>query len=143
VAGSRTASGKPLLAGDPHIRFAVPAVWYEAQLNYPGFELYGHHQALNPFASVGHNRQFAWSLTMFQNDDLDLIAEKVNPDNANQVQINGQWVDLQSRTETIRVKDGEDVTIRLRRSPHGPIVNDALPHPGRTPIAMWWAFLET
>src|SRR5690606_10023751 len=63
--------------------------------------------------------------------------------NANQVQINGQWVDLQSRTETIRVKDGEDVTIRLRRSPHGPIVNDALPHPGRTPIAMWWAFLET
>lgn len=78
VAGSRTASGKPLLAGDPHIRFAAPAVWYEAQLSAPGFELYGHHQALNPFASLGHNRAFGWSLTMFQNDDLDLVAEKVN-----------------------------------------------------------------
>ncbi|MGL4315900.1 MAG: penicillin acylase family protein [Pseudomonas sp.] len=144
VAGSRTASGKPLLAGDPHIRFAAPAVWYEAQLSYPGFELYGHHQALNPYASLGHNKQFAWSLTMFQNDDLDLIAEKVNPANPNQVQINGQWVDLQSREETIQVKGGEPVKLTLRRSPHGPIVNDALgANAGKTPIAMWWAFLET
>lgn len=143
VAGSRTASGKPLLAGDPHIRFAVPAVWYEAQLSYPGFELYGHHQALNPYASLGHNRQFAWSLTMFQNDDLDLIAEKVNPDNDNQVQIDGQWVDLQRREEIIQVKGGEPVKLNLRRSPHGPIVNDALAIPGQKPIAMWWAFLET
>src|SRR5690606_23886251 len=143
VAGSRTASGKPLLAGDPHIRFAVPAVWYEAQLSHPGFELYGHHQALNPYASLGHNRQFAWSLTMFQNDDLDLIAEKVNPDNPNQVWVDGRCVELESRQETIRVKGEADVTITLRRSPHGPIVNDALANPGQTPIAMWWAFLET
>ena len=144
VAGSRTASGKPLLAGDPHIRFAVPAVWYEAHLSYPGFELYGHHQALNPYASLGHNTQFAWSLTMFQNDDLDLIAEKVNPDNPEQVWVDGQWVELQRREETIRVKGGEPVRLTLRRSPHGPIVNDALgAHAGRTPIAMWWAFLET
>ena len=126
VAGSRTASGKPLLAGDPHIRFAAPAVWYEAQLSYPGFELYGHHQALNPYASLGHNRQFAWSLTMFQNDDLDLIAEKVNPDNPNQVWYQGEWVDLQSEEQEIAVKGAAPVKLTLRRSPHGPIVNDAL-----------------
>ncbi|MCO6056321.1 penicillin acylase family protein [Pseudomonas sp. MOB-449] len=144
VSGSRTASGKPLLAGDPHIRFAVPAVWYEAQLSYPGFELYGHHQALNPVASLGHNRQFAWSLTMFQNDDLDLIAEKSNPDNPEQVWYQGQWVNLESREETIQVKDAEPVKLTLRRSPHGPIINDALgAAAGKTPIAMWWAFLET
>ncbi|WP_068825301.1 penicillin acylase family protein [Pseudomonas sp. BMS12] len=144
ISGSRTASGKPLLAGDPHIRFAVPAVWYEAHLSYPGFELYGHHQALNPYASLGHNTQFAWSLTMFQNDDLDLIAEKVNPDNPDQVWVDGQWVELQSREETIQVKGGEPIKLTLRRSPHGPIVNDALgANTGKTPIAMWWAFLET
>lgn len=144
VSGSRTASGKPLLAGDPHIRFAVPAVWYEAHLSYPGFELYGHHQALNPVASLGHNRDFAWSLTMFQNDDLDLIAETPNPENPNQVRYRGAWVDLQSRTETIAVKGAEPVTLTLRRSPHGPIINDALGESaGSTPIAMWWAFLET
>lgn len=81
ISGSRTQSGKPLLAGDPHIRFSVPSVWYEAQLSAPGFELYGYHNALVPVAFLGHNLDFGWSLTMFQNDDLDLIAEKVNPDN--------------------------------------------------------------
>ena len=144
VSGSRTQSGKPLLAGDPHIRFATPAVWYEAQLSYPGFTLYGHHQALNPTASLGHNQAFGWSITMFQNDDLDLIAEKLNPDNPNQVWYRGQWVELQSRAEHIQVKGAEPVTLTLRRSPHGPIINDALGNAaGKTPIAMWWAFLET
>ncbi|HGM5553631.1 TPA: penicillin acylase family protein [Pseudomonas putida] len=144
IAGSRSQSGKPLLAGDPHIRFSVPSVWYEAQLSAPGFELYGHHQALVPFAFLGHNLDFGWSLTMFQNDDLDLIAEKVNPDNPNQVWYRGQWTDLVSTEQQIAVKGQAPVTLTLRQSPHGPIVNDALgTAAGKTPIAMWWAFLET
>lgn len=144
VAGSHTASGKPLLAGDPHIRFSLPAVWYEAHLQAPGFELYGYHHALIPTAMLGHNRAFAWSLTMFQNDDLDLIAERVNPDNANQVWYRGRWVDMEQRSETITVKGAEPVQLTLRSSPHGPIINDALGNAaGSTPIAMWWAFLET
>ena len=144
ISGSRTQSGKPLLAGDPHIRFSVPAVWYEAQLSAPGFELYGHHQALNPFASLGHNMDFGWSLTMFQNDDIDLIAEKSNPDNPNQVWSNGQWVALESHETEIKVKGEAPVKLTLRQSPHGPIINDALgASAGKTPIAMWWAFLDT
>ncbi|YCH22073.1 penicillin acylase family protein [Pseudomonas sp. D1-3] len=144
VAGARTASGKPLLAGDPHIRFSAPSVWYEAHLKYPGFELYGHHQPATPVAFLGHNRDFAWTLTMFQNDDMDLIAERLNPDNPEQVWYQGGWVDLQQREEVIRVKDGEPVTLQLRRSPHGPIINDALgDSAGTTPIAMWWTFLES
>ena len=144
IAGSRSQSGKPLLAGDPHIRFSVPSVWYEAQLSAPGFELYGHHQALVPFAFLGHNLDFGWSLTMFQNDDLDLIAEKVNPDNANQVWYRGQWTDMVVSEQQINVKGQSPVTLTLRQSPHGPIVNDALgTAAGKTPIAMWWAFLET
>ncbi|WP_285373054.1 penicillin acylase family protein [Pseudomonas sp. lyk4-TYG-107] len=144
IAGSRSQSGKPLLAGDPHIRFSVPSVWYEAQLSAPGFELYGHHQALVPFAFLGHNLDFGWSLTMFQNDDLDLIAEKVNPDNPNQVWYHGQWTDLVSSEQQIAVKGQAPVMLTLRQSPHGPIVNDALgTAAGKTPIAMWWAFLET
>ena len=144
VSGSRTKSGKPLLAGDPHIRFSVPSVWYEAQLSAPGFELYGHFQALNPFALLGHNMDFGWSLTMFQNDDIDLIAEKVNPDNPNQVWYHGAWVDMTSRDEHISVKDGSSVTLTLRQSPHGPIINDALgSNAGTAPIAMWWSFLAS
>ncbi|WP_095057332.1 MULTISPECIES: penicillin acylase family protein [unclassified Pseudomonas] len=144
VAGSRTQSGKPLLAGDPHIRFSAPSVWYEAHLTAPGFELYGHYQALMPFASLGLNRDFGWSITMFQNDDLDLIAEKVNPDNPNQVWYRGKWVDMTSSEQQIAVKGQAPVTLVLRQSPHGPIVNDALGRGvGKTPIAMWWAFLES
>ncbi|UVL56568.1 penicillin acylase family protein [Pseudomonas sp. B21-035] len=144
IAGSRTRSGKPLLAGDPHISFAVPSVWYEAELSAPGFNLYGYHQALNPFASLGHNRDFGWSLTMFQNDDVDLIAEQVNPDNPEQVKINGQWQTLSQTHEQIAVKNEAPVDITLRRSPHGPIVNTVLGDmAGPTPIAVWWAFLET
>ena len=144
VSGTRTRSGKPLLAGDPHIGFAVPAVWYEAQLSAPGFDLYGYHQALNPFATLGHNRDFGWSLTMFQNDDVDLIAERVNPDNPEQVWVDGQWRDLERVERQIKVKGQAPVTITLRRSPHGPIVNPVIGEiAGPTPIALWWAFLET
>lgn len=144
ISASRSASGKPMLAGDPHIAYAAPAIWYEAHLSAPGFELYGHHLALNASAMLGHNSEFGWSLTMFQNDDMDLIVEKPNPDNANQVWHRGQWVDLQSRSETIQVKGAPAVQLTLRRSPHGPIINDAFRASlGETPVAMWWAFLET
>jgi penicillin amidase len=144
LSGRLTASGKPLLAGDPHIAFSTPAVWWEAHLKAPDFELYGHFQALNAAALLGHNQHFGWSLTMFQNDDLDLIAEKTDAQHPGQVWVHGQWVALESRTETINVKGAEPITLTLRHSPHGPIVNDALGDvAGAAPVAMWWAFLET
>ena len=119
-------------------------MWYEAQLSAPGFELYGYHNALVPVAFLGHNKDFGWSLTMFQNDDLDLIAEKVNPDNPNQVWYHDKWVDMTSSEQQIAVKGQDPVTLTLRTSPHGPIINDVLgENAGKTPIAMWWAFLDT
>lgn len=132
MAGSKTQSGKPLLAGDPHIGFSVPAVWYEAHLQTPSFELYGHFQALNPFALLGHNQAFGWSLTMFQNDDLDLIALPPN------------WDDFTSHTELITIKGQAPEELTLYSSDFGPIINAALGEEmPDTPIAMWWAFLET
>lgn len=144
VSGQRTSSGRPMLAGDPHIGFSLPSVWYEAHLSMPGFELYGNFQALNAFALLGHNQQFGWTLTMFQNDDIDLIAEKVNPRNPNQVWFQGQWADLESTEETIKVKGGKPVKLTLQRSPHGPIISSAFRETvGEAPVALWWTFLET
>lgn len=132
MAGSKTQSGKPLLAGDPHIGFSVPAIWYEAHLQTPSFELYGHFQALNPFALLGHNQAFGWSLTMFQNDDLDLIALPPN------------WDNLASHTELIAIKGQPAEELTLYSSDFGPIINAALGEEiPDTPIALWWAFLET
>ncbi len=144
VSGRRTQSGKPLLAGDPHISFALPAVWYEAHLRAPGFELYGHHHALIPFALLGHNMQFGWSLTMFQNDDMDLVALKLNPDKRGEVWHQGQWVPLRTRSETIAVKDQEPLTLTLQRSPYGPVINQAFPDSlGKNPVALWWTFFDS
>ena len=144
MSGSKTASGRPLLAGDPHIGFSVPAVWYEAHLQAPDFELYGHFQALNPFALLGYNHDFGWSVTMFQNDDLDLIALTTNPDDPQQVWQNNQWQTLDTQTQWIVIKDQEPQELILRHSAYGPIINDIInDQASDTPIAMWWAFLET
>jgi penicillin amidase len=144
VSGPRTSSGKPMLAGDPHIGFSLPSVWFEAHLTMPGFDLYGNFQALNAQALLGHNQQFGWSVTMFQNDDIDLIAEKVNPRNPNQVWFKDQWVDLESTEEVIKVKGAKPIKIALQQSPHGPIISSAFRDTlGDAPVAMWWAFLET
>ncbi|MEY4258808.1 MAG: hypothetical protein RJA56_1709, partial [Pseudomonadota bacterium] len=144
VSGQRTASGRPLLAGDPHIAYAVPAVWYEAHLSSPGFELFGHFLALNPMALLGHNRDFGWSLTMFQNDDTDLVALTVDPKNPDRIWHQGAWVDLIVREETIAVKGADSVVMQVRSSPHGPVINDALPSPSAgQPLALWWTLYQT
>lgn len=137
VSGQRSASGKPLLAGDPHIAFSTPAIWYEAHISTPDYQLYGHYQPLNPMALLGHNSEFGWSLTMFENDDMDLIAEKTDAAHPNQVQIKGTWFTLTSRQEIIKVKGQEDVTFTVHRSPHGAIVSE------KPTTALWWAFTET
>lgn len=81
---------------------------------------------------------------MFQNDDMDLVAEKPNPDNANEVWHQGRWVTLQSTVETIAVNKAPAVELTLRRSPHGPLITDAFKDTlGSQPVALWWAFLET
>ncbi len=144
VSGKKSKSGKPILANDPHIDFSVPSVWYEAHLVTPEFEIYGHHLAAVPVALLGHNRQMGWGLTMFKNDNMDFFREKVNPDNPNQVWYEDHWEDLKIETKTIIVKGQEDVILNVRRSKHGPIVNDVVNgfKGHKDPISMWWAYLE-
>lgn len=144
ISGARSAGGKPILAGDPHISYALPSVWYEAHLQAPGFELYGHHQALSPFALLGFNRDFGWSLTMFQNDDVDFIAEKLDPTRPGQVWHRGAWVGLKERKEMIAVKGQAPVELTVRLSPHGPLITDVLkPVLSQQAISLWWTFLDS
>ena len=144
ISGNKTESGKPILAGDPHIAFSTPSVWYEAHIVTPGFELYGHYLSGSPLSLLGLNRKIAWSITMFQNDDVDLFLEKANPDNPNQVWSDGNWVDLIIENERIKVKGEEDVYIKVRRSKHGPILNDVVTglKEVKEPVALWWAFFD-
>ncbi len=111
VGAKKTKNKKVIFANDPHIMFAQPAVWYQSHIVTPDFEIYGFNLALTPFPLLGHNRNYAYGLTMFENDDIDFYEEN----------------DKQSykiRKETIKVKDGDDINFEIRVGKHGPIMND-------------------
>jgi penicillin amidase len=123
IAPQKTATGKVLFANGPHIAFAQPSVWYEAHVHTPTYEMYGYHLAGIPFPILGHNRNIAYGMTMFQNDDLDFYWEENNPANAAQYKTATGYKDYEVVTKTIKVKDGDDVEVTVKRSQHGPIVN--------------------
>jgi len=140
----KSKSGKVLFANDTHIAYAQPAVWYEAHINYQGYDIYGNYLAGVPFALLGHNRNVAWGLTMFENDDLDMFREKLNPENPNQVWFKDHWEDLQIINETIKVKGDSAIDFSIKVSRHGPIMNEVLSgYKKSDPIAVWWTFNQT
>ncbi len=144
ISAKKSSNGKVLFANDTHIAYAQPSVWFEAHLNYPGFNMYGNYLAGVPFALLGHNHHAAWGLTMLENDDMDFYREKQNPENKNQVWAINKWDDLKTRTETIKIKGADDILFEVKSSRHGPILNELLPKLNHTenPIAMWWIFNE-
>lgn len=137
VAGSRTASGQPILANDTHIGFSQPAVWYEAHLEYPGYRFYGHHIAGIPFGLLGQNHFAGWGLTMFENDDTDFFYEETNEEG--QVKYKGEWVDLTWRKEIIKIKDDVDFELTIPATPHGNMISGILDHTEELkPASLWW-----
>jgi penicillin G amidase len=140
ISGSRTASGFPILANDTHIGFAQPAVWYEAQIEYPGFSMYGHHLAGIPFALLGTNQFCGWGLTMFENDDTDFFSETTDPSNPDQVKFGDTWEPIVSREEIIHVKGEKDVTLSVKGTRHGPIINGIMEKsvPSTSLVSLSW-----
>ena len=122
LAGSRTASGKPLLANDPHLGLAAPAVWYFAHLSAPGFEVMGATLPGVPGVVLGRNQKIAWGFTNTGPDVQDLYIERV--DGAGQVLAPEGWQKLATRSEVIKVKGQPDVKLTVRASRHGPLISD-------------------
>jgi penicillin amidase len=152
LAPHRTQSGKAMLVNDPHIAFSQPSVWYEAQLSSPNTEIYGHFLALTPLPLLGMTEKHAWGITMFENDDMDLYAEKINPNNPNEYWAIDHWESFETLEEIIEVKGGERFTLDVRISRHGPIINNIYQginkgqfalDKAESPIALWWAYLNT
>ncbi len=122
LAGSRTASGKPLLANDPHLGLAAPAVWYFAHLSAPGFEMMGATLPGVPAVVLGRTQRIAWGMTNTGPDVQDLYVERI--DAAGQVLAPQGWQKLKTRSEVIKVKGQADVTLTVRESRHGPLISD-------------------
>ncbi|PKP08451.1 MAG: penicillin acylase family protein [Bacteroidetes bacterium HGW-Bacteroidetes-3] len=143
VSPNKTSTGKVLFANDPHMSYSQPAVWYEAHIVTPNYELYGYHLAGIPFPLLGHNRNYAYGLTMFENDDIDFYKEENNLADSTKYKTPNGFETYKTATKTIKVKDADDVTITVRSSRHGPIMNDAIEAITQTePLAMSWIYTQ-
>jgi penicillin amidase len=127
VAGSRTASGKPILVNDPHLGPSMPGIWYQVGLDCRTrsdkcpFEVTGYSFSGVPGVIIGHNQRIAWGFTNLGPDVSDLFLEDVQGDSYRR---GSQMVPLEIRSETINVAGGDPVTIQVRSTVHGPLLSD-------------------
>jgi penicillin amidase len=155
VSGDRTSTGTALLANDPHLSIQMPSIWHEIGLHCQpvgpecGFNVVGGSLLGVPGVVIGHNDRIAWGFTNLGPDVVDFFIEKQNPENPNQYEYQGEWLDMQIIREQIQV-DGWDepeiVDVRITR--HGPIINDVAGGTeddwiyGWEPLAFSWTALE-
>ena len=127
VDGTRSTSGKPLLANDPHLQPQLPGFWYEVHLCGAGFDVAGASVPGVPGVVAGHNRHIAWGITMSLADSQDLYVERVNPANPHQYEHRGRWEEASAVREEIRVKGRrEPVVEEVVITRHGPILSPVL-----------------
>ncbi|RKS01591.1 penicillin acylase family protein [Flavobacterium sp. 102] len=143
IGGEKTKSGKVILANDPHIMHSQPGTWYEAHIVCPDYEIYGYYIAGTPFPLLGHNHNYAYGLTMFENDDVDFFQEAENPNNPKQYKTQEGYKNYTYKQKTIKVKDSIDVKLNVKTSKHGPIITGLLDGlKTDKSVAMHWIYTQ-
>ncbi len=146
VAGSHTASGKPLLANDMHLTLREPDTWYMADLyaqghdGAPRFHAAGVTLPGLPLIVAGHNEHVAWGFTALEADVQDLYYEKLDG-KGNYEGNDAQWHPLTVDREVIHVRGGKDVVLDVQSSAHGPLMNPILAA-SDPPIALKWTLYD-
>ena len=138
ISGERTATGAPILANDPHMGVMMPALWYQVGMHCRTksdtcpYEFRGYSLPGVPGILIGHNDRIAWGLTNAAFDAEDVFIERINPDDPNQYEVNGEWVDMEIRREEIAVQgwDKPDV-IFVRKTRNGVVASDSLVNASR------------
>ncbi|QYJ15141.1 Penicillin acylase 2 proenzyme [Rubrobacter xylanophilus DSM 9941] len=141
VSGRRTESGSPLLANDPHLGLGVPALWYLAHLESPTLEAVGATLPGVPGVVIGRNRHIAWGVTNVGADVQDLYVLE-EAEGGRGYRHGGEVLPYRMREERIRVKDAEDVVLRVRETVYGPVISGVVDAPGARPLALRWTSLE-
>lgn len=138
VGGSKTASGKPILANDMHLGFSVPGVWYQIHQVIPGrLDVTGVMLPGEPFVVAGHNANIAWGMTNVMNDDIDFYNETIENKDSTHYKLNGEWNPLKIRKEVIAVKGSDTIFATLRFTHRGPIISN-LKNLHKEAISMRW-----
>jgi penicillin amidase len=138
VSGTLTASGKPLLANDPHRVIAQPSLRYIVHLIAPGWNVIGAVEPALPGVAAGHNEHMAWGFTIFGLDQQDLYIETLDPRNPTLYRTEHGWSPLLAERETIHVRGAPDVEAVLHFTRHGPVVWED----GKRALALRWAGSE-
>jgi penicillin amidase len=125
VAGSKTKSGRPILASDPHLGLNMPSLWYEVQITTPTHSTYGASFPGSPAVIIGFNDSLAWGVTNAGRDVLDFYEIKFKDSTENEYWYNGKWNTAEKRTEVIKVKDSADVVEQIPMTVWGPTMYDA------------------
>ena len=143
VSGSRTESGKPLIADDMHLGLNMPSVWYENSLHGGRLDVAGYSFPGVPLVIVGHNGRIAWAVTNLPADVQDFYIEKLDDaDDPKACEFQGQWEELTIIPETIEVKGSQSVLVDVKVTRHGPIMNDAIASlADAEPLALRWTAL--
>lgn len=136
VDSSRSSTGGPILANDPHLRLEWPALWYLVRIETSAFELTGASIPGLPAVVIGHNAHFAWGLTTTHADTQDLIGVRLARDGSDREHSEAGLVPLSVREERIRVRGATDHILRIRESRHGPLISDVL-QPARVQDQAW------
>lgn len=145
VHGSRTESGKPLLANDVHIGLGLPSNFYENGLHGGRFDGVGFSLPGVPMLLFGHNGRIAWGMSNLGPDTQDFYVEKLdNPDNPRRYEWKGEQHDLEIIREVIEVRGGDPVPVEIKCTRHGPLMNEAMTRflKGAEPLALRWALSE-
>ena len=124
VHGSRTGSGRPVLASDPHRAHAVPSLRYLVHLSAPGFNAIGTGEPTAPGVSLGHNGTTAFGLTIFGADQEDVYVYRTNPDDNDAYRYQDDWEKIERVNDVFAVKGEADQTLTLSFTRHGPILHE-------------------
>ncbi|WPZ33048.1 penicillin acylase family protein [Thalassobaculum sp. OXR-137] len=125
VNGLRSPTGRPVLAGDPHLGFQSPNLWWLARVESPGYLRVGAFVPGVPFLVIGHNGAVAWTFTTTHSDTQDLFVERLDPADPTRYLTPEGYAPFETRVERFGV-DGETVEHTVRSSRHGPVVSDAM-----------------
>ncbi|RVU25512.1 penicillin acylase family protein [Sandaracinomonas limnophila] len=146
VAGSKTFSGMPILANDPHLTLSLPSIWYQIQLHAPGVNVYGATMPGAPHVIAGFNSNIAWGVTNVGSDVLDWYQVKFKDASKKEYFHDGKWKKTTLRIEKYKIKGGKEVVDSIYFTHHGPVVyltNDK-PFKSNIPVghALRWTALE-
>ncbi len=139
LAGSRTASGKPMLANDPHRTITTPSLRYLVHLSAPGWDVIGAGEPAIPGVAIGHNQHGAWGLTIFGLDVEDLYTYATTTGDPLSYDYKGIATRMRVVYDTIRVRGGAAVPITMHFTRHGPVIfKNAAQHVAVALRAAWF-----